>query len=87
MAKWTPVAFNCWRDPHDELWILSSGKVSPDIVSAAISKSFLDIDFRRAAEHYNGKGLKEGLHIESSLRLLRNFKESSYQDKCVLETI
>ena len=86
-AEWSPIAYNCWKDSQGSLWMLMGKPVSPDIVSAAIAKTHVDLDCQRAESHYNGLGLKEGLHIEASLKVHRNFKETHYKEKCVLETI
>ena len=42
----------------------------------------------RAEEHYQGKEIKEGIHVELTLRKLRALKQDSqYNFKCALESI
>jgi hypothetical protein len=89
-AKWDPIAPNMWVDPEGNQWIIQNMKVAPDVVAAALTKSFVDIDLVRAAQHYNGKGLQEGLDTDNTFRYLRNIKgrcDLSYGYKGMLETI
>jgi len=89
-ARWNPRQYNLWEDPHGGLWAITGRKVSPNIVAAAITRSYLDLDLIRAATHYNGKGIMNGVDYDSMLRVVRALKDSkdtSYQFKCPLESI
>jgi len=79
-AKWKPVTFNCWIDPEGSTWATVNFRTPPDIVASAIIQSYLDIDLERAGNHYNGKGIQDGIDIENTLRLLRKIK--CKQDNC-----
>ena len=46
-----------------------------------------EMDLVRADEHFKGKGFKEGSHIESILRLLRDLSDRHFDDRCSLELI
>ena len=89
-AKWNPWLYNLWKDPEGSDWQIVDWKVSPDIVSAAITKSYFNSDLVRAANHYNGKGMEDGIDAMNTLRHIRNIKtksDVSYQYKAALETI
>ncbi len=88
-AGWSPNAFNCWSDPSGTVWTLTNNSVSPDIVSSEIIKSYFAFDLARADNHYDGKGMKDGIHRESTLKKIRSFgsNDKLYKDKCTLETV
>ena len=89
-AQWNPRTYNLWADPEGALWQIVDWNVSPDIVSAAITRSYFQIDLERAAKHYNGKGIENGIDTTNTLRHIRNIKTKTivnYQYKAALETI
>ena len=64
--------------------------MSPDIVAAGIAKSYSNKDLRRAAEHYNGKGIEHVIASGFTFKYLRNLKDKTNSDlqyKAALETI
>ena len=89
-AKWNPQTSNLWEDSHGATWQIIDWNVSPDIVAAAITNSYFNNNLVKAAEHYNGKGIEEGIDTTNTLRHMRNIKthtEPDYRYKAVLETI
>jgi len=89
-AKWNPRAYNLWADSEGSLWQIVDWSVSADIVAAAITRSYFQIDLLRAAKHYNGKGIERGIDTTNTLRHIRNIKTKTivnYQYKAALETI
>ena len=50
--------------------------VSPDNVAAEVNRDLFVDDFKRASGHYNGKGMDNGIHINATLSVLRNFKSN-----------
>ena len=89
-AKWDPRTFNVWEDEQGATWAITDFQVAPDTVASAIAQAYLDLDFQRASEHHNGKGIKQGIDIPSTLRYLRSMKDTTdvdYQFKAALETI
>ena len=89
-ARWNPRTFDCWEDPSGAAWIIKDYKTSPDIVAAAISRSYLDGELHSAAQHYNGLGMQDGIDADNTLRYLRALKSDSnveYGYKAMLETI
>ena len=72
-AKWTPVSSHAWKDPSGQLWTMAGTSVSPDNVAAEINRDLFIADFQRAAGHYNGKGIADGIHINATTRVLRHF--------------
>jgi len=89
-AKWVPRTFDCWEDPQGSAWIIKDYKTAPDIVAAAITRSYLEVDLPRAAQHYNGLGMQEGIDADNTIRYLRTLKSDSNVDygyKAMLETI
>ena len=50
-AGWSPRLYNCWEEPDGAVWAITDFNVAPDIVAAAISRSFFNIDLKRAAKH------------------------------------
>jgi hypothetical protein len=86
-AKWFPKALHVWQDEHGSSWVMSGAKVSPDIVANAINRSYTNLEMYRAASHYNGKGLSEGMHYNATMANLRGLTDKQYDIKCILETI
>ena len=86
-AGWFPTNLFSWKDPREANWTMSGVTTSPDIVAAAVIKDLFDIDLKRGANHYNGKGIEKGIHYNATVRVLRNFKEQDYKHKCLLENI
>ncbi len=84
-AGWNPLAYNCWRDEHGDLWVISSNQKSPDIVSSAICKAVFNQELKRASHHYAGLGLQEGLEYDTTMSLIRNWgrhnKTKHYETK------
>ena len=89
-GEWNPRQYNCWEDPHKSQWAIVNWSLWPDIVAAEITKSYFNKDLRRAAEHYNGKGMEHGIDSDFTFKYLRNLKDetdSDLQYKAALETI
>jgi hypothetical protein len=86
-AKWFPKALHVWQDEHGSSWVMSGAKLSPDVVANAINRSFTNLEMYRAASHYNGKGLSEGMHYNATMANLRCLTDKQYDIKCILETI
>jgi len=89
-AGWEPFAYNLWTDDEGATWTMTSRLFSPNIVSAALAKSYLALDLRRAETHYNGQGIKNGIDFEATLIVLRslgNKRDHDYQLKCALESV
>ena len=86
-AKWFPTSVIEWKDANGATWSMGGTKVSPDIVAAAIIKDLLLIDLQRAADHYNGLGLQNGIHYNATSALLRKFKHKDHAYTSLLETI
>ena len=89
-GDWDPIAFNYWKDPDKAGWAIVDWSVSPDIVAAAITKSYFSKDLTRAALHYNGKGMEGGIDTDITFRHLKSrkdFYDSDLQYKAALETI
>jgi len=89
-AGWNPICFNCWVDTNGDSWSIGNFKVSPDIIAAQITYSYIQQSVKRASEHYDGKGMQEGIDVGSTIRYVRSIKthyELSYQYKAALETI
>ena len=73
-AKWDPESLYQWRDPRGTRWTMAGVSTSPDVVANIINRDFLNIELHRADGHYNGSGLKNGLHINATLKILRKLK-------------
>ena len=86
-AKWDPSTMNRWTGEDNIKWVMSGTKVSPDMVAAALNKQFFSIELARAAGHYLGKGLENGLHVNATLSWLRNIKGNNSNIKAILETL
>ena len=89
-AQWNPIAYNFWEDDTGGQWQIVDWKVSPDIVSAAITKSYLDISLRKADSHHNGKGIYYGIDSANTFRHVRSIKthtDINYQYKAAIETV
>ncbi|MDP6586066.1 MAG: hypothetical protein QF535_15560, partial [Anaerolineales bacterium] len=89
-AQWNPRTFDCWEDPLNNQWVIKDFKTAPDIVAAAVSRTFLDNELPRAAKHHDGQGLQEGVDTENTLRYLRRIRTYTsveYSYKAMLETI
>ncbi len=89
-AGWNPLHFNHWIDPDETAWTISNFKVSPDIIAAQLTQSYLLIAVKRAADHYDGKGMQHGIDVNSTIRHIRDLKtnyEIAYQFKAALETL
>lgn len=76
-AKWFPRTYNLLEDCNGAQWQIVDWHVSPDIVAAAVTESFFSHDVVRAAEHYNGKGIKHVVDTDNTLRYIRNIKTKS----------
>ena len=86
-AKWTPKNMLCWIAANGDTWVMSGTEVAPDVVAAAINKDLFSIELERAAQHYNGKGLGDGIHYDATVAVMRNLKPNQYNIRCLLETI
>ena len=69
------------------MWALTQASVSPDIVSAAVTKSYLKLDLARAAHHYNGAGLEGGIDYHNTMSVIRTVGKKDYNFRCALESI
>jgi len=89
-AGWTPRLYNCWEDSDGSIRAITDFQVAPDIVAAAIARSFFNLDLQRAAAHYNGGGVDQGVDVDSTLKFLRNTRTNTnpdYRFVACLETI
>jgi hypothetical protein len=86
-AGWVPTAFNVWRDESGSIWIMTGAKIAPDVVSRAINRCLTNIEMARAASHYNGEGLAQGMHYNATIAVLRSLDDKKYNIRCILETI
>jgi len=86
-AKWDPSTMNCWTGDDDTKWVMSGTTVSPDTVAAALNRKFFNMELARAAGHYLGKGLENGLHVNATLSWLRNIRDNNSNIKAILETL
>ena len=89
-ARWDPRTFNLWVDKKGDNWIVRDWNFSPDIVSAAISSTYVDNALPTAALHYNGLGMQSGVDFENTLRHPRAIKldnTTSFQYRAAIETI
>ncbi len=86
-AKWIPQAMDCWIDPQGASWTMTGVLVSPNIIATVINRDLFMGELKRAATHYNGKGIENGIHVNSTFAVLRNLKMNNYNVKCLLETI
>ena len=89
-AKWSPIAYNVWRDDIGNIWAIVNLKISPDNVATAIYHSYLRIDLARASQHYNGRGIEHGVDFENTFRYPRAIKDctdTQYQFKSALSTV
>ena len=86
--RWEPVSFNVWRDIVTGSWVLDDWSVAPHIVAQGLSDSDLNLKLQKASEHYNGKGIENGIDWEISLNLTRALnKPAQYNHKCTIDTI
>ncbi len=85
-AGWYPSAFNCWRDEEGSQWTLTDFSISPDIVSSAICKAHFNRELIRAATHFDGKGIQDGIDYHNTM-IIRSLSKDRYSYKCALETI
>ena len=92
-ADWKPVAINMWIDNNNNKWVLNlsptstSSASAPDVVASALIKAYADLDMLRAQNHYNGKGMGNGVHFNATLSLLRSLKPTQFADRSLLENI
>ncbi len=86
-AGWQPTLFNCWTDESGDRWVLTDFSVSSDVVANAIIKAFFSKELVRAATHYNGKGIQDGIDFHNSMFIPRTLKDTQYPLKCALETV
>ena len=86
-AGWDPSTINCWIGDNNTKWVMSGIAVSPDTVAAALNRKLFDMQLARAAGHYLGKGLENGLHVNATLSWLRNIKKENSNIKAILETL
>lgn len=63
-AGWVPVNMFCWKDSAGSTWTMGGIKVSPDTLAAAVIKDLFLLELRRARHHYNGKGIRDGIHVD-----------------------
>ena len=91
-ANWVPYAPNLWIDPNGTHWKLDPS-VSSFAVSAQITKDTHASQLSEAAQHYDGKGIQEGINWDITLRHIRGLrqdkhkKHDNYNAICTLETI
>ena len=85
-CNWNPIAFNVWEDENGDLWALTGGTVSPNVVASALIKAHFNTDLRRAASHYDGLGMLEGIDFHATMALMRSLS-NYYSYKCALESI
>ena len=55
-----------------------------------ITRALFRLDLKAAASHYNGKGIENGIDVDSTLRALRGLKDNKphhYQLKCSIESV
>ena len=82
-AKWTPGLYNCWVSPEGDVYTLTEGEVSPNVIINAIAKSHFNLDLVRAANHFDGKGIEEGIDFHATMAVLRSLKKDEcYPYKC-----
>ena len=89
-AEWRPIFFNCWEDHLGTKWVLADSSVSPDLVAAKVTQSFFDNSLVAAAQHFNAKGIQDGIDVNNTLSHIRNQKpnhQSAYQYAAALETV
>ena len=87
----SPIAYNRWEDEFGNIYAIVDFKISPDIISSLLTKSYFNIALLHASNSYNGFGMAGGLDMENTLRFPRNIKENhnlvSYSFKAALETV
>ncbi len=86
-AKWSPAQDNRWIDTNGDTWILLDSTASPNVLSAALIKTFFLSDLSTAANHYNGLGIQHGIDFNMTMELHRNYKSHQFQLKCALEAV
>ena len=87
-AGWKPRAYNVWDDHLGNTWAIVDRHTSADAVALALINAFFAINCRRAASHYEGKGMEGGVNVEATLAVLRSLKDSRhYKFKCAIESI
>ena len=75
--KWEPVAWNCWRCPRGDPWIMDDHSVAPHIIAHKIIQTAHHIDLINAQHHFNGMGMADGIDWFVSLSLHRSWKSSA----------
>ena len=88
LKDWQPIAFNVWTDTVTGTWVMDDWSVAPHVIAQKLSDSDLNIKLQKASEHYNGKGIQNGMDWEISLSLTRALnKPDQYNHKCTIDTI
>ncbi len=87
-CKWNPISFNVWEDENGDIWTLTGSTVSPNVVASALIKAHFNSDLRRAASHYDGLGMHEGIDFHATMAVIRSLSSNQYYYyKCAIESI
>ncbi len=86
-CKWDPISFNVWKDEDGDIWALTGGTVSPNVVASALIKSHFRLNLRRASSHYNGLGMYDGIDYHATMAVIRSLSSNHYPYKCAIESI
>ena len=91
-AKWVPYAPYLWIDPSGNHWKLDPS-VSSFAVAAQVAKDTHSYQLVEAAQHYDGKGIEQGIDWDITLRYIRGMRQDkkkrhdNYNAICTIETI
>ena len=91
MVGWNPVSANEWHAPNGDVWSLST---TPEVkvylmhMVRSMQDSAMEEAWAKAATHFHGAGLQNGMHFAYSMQYMNSLrKESAFDKAAALETI
>ena len=88
---WNPVSFSQWIAPNGDTWSIptvSGFSFCLGHVVREMQDSASMILWAKAARHYNGKGLEQGIVFDFSMQLLKHYRKDGIYDRAAaLETV
>ncbi len=73
---WNPKHFDIWQNPLGEAYILRAAKDNITPLLYDIINSYNSLQYARAAQHFDGKGMEQGVEWHYTLSLVHSWRRS-----------